>query len=63
MIWRWILFYSILFLGHGGTEAAQLAGQRLHNALVAESAFSAGRFEDALRGGFATADKEILEAS
>ena len=58
-----IFIEHVFATGHGGTEAAKLAGLRVHQLVAAEQAFSAGKFEEALRVGFAVSDREILETS
>ncbi|KAK9238214.1 phosphatase 2C-like domain-containing protein [Lipomyces kononenkoae] len=47
--------------GHGGSKAAIFAGQKLHYIVARQSAFEKGDYEQALKDGFLSTDRAILQ--
>ncbi|KAK9313795.1 phosphatase 2C-like domain-containing protein [Lipomyces starkeyi] len=55
-----VSFFGV-YDGHGGSKAAIFAGQRLHYIVARQSAFEKGDYEQALKDGFLSTDRAILQ--
>ncbi|KAK7203191.1 phosphatase 2C-domain-containing protein [Myxozyma melibiosi] len=55
-----ISFFAV-YDGHGGSKAAIFAGQHLHNIVARQAAFEKGDYEQALKDGFLSTDRAILQ--
>lgn len=49
--------------GHGGDKVALFAGEKVHQIVANQEAFSKGDIEQALKDGFLATDRAILEGS
>lgn len=55
-------FYGV-YDGHGGSEAAKIAGSSLHKSIVLHDDFSEGDYEKAIFEGYKETDQAILKRS
>ncbi|KAK9386270.1 phosphatase 2C-like domain-containing protein [Lipomyces mesembrius] len=55
-----VSFFGV-YDGHGGSKAAIFAGQRLHYIVARQSAFEKGDYEQALKDGFLSTDRALLQ--
>ncbi|KAK9479924.1 phosphatase 2C-like domain-containing protein [Lipomyces japonicus] len=55
-----ISFFAV-YDGHGGSKAAIFAGQHLHHIVARQAAFEKGDYEQALKDGFLSTDRAILQ--
>lgn len=55
-----VSFFAV-YDGHGGSKAAIFAGQNLHNIVARQAAFEKGDYEQALKDGFLSTDRAILQ--
>ncbi|KAJ2145842.1 Protein phosphatase 2C 2 [Coemansia sp. RSA 678] len=53
-------FFAV-YDGHGGQTAAKFAGAELHNFIIKDENYASGKFEEALKSGFMTADGVLRE--
>jgi len=53
--------YYGVYDGHGGIEVAELCKQLLHKHIITDPAFAQGDISTAIKNGFATTDKHVLE--
>ncbi|KAJ1733570.1 Protein phosphatase 2C 2 [Coemansia biformis] len=53
-------FFAV-YDGHGGQTAAKFAGVKLHEYIVRADEYAKGNFEEAIKSGFLTADKDLRE--
>lgn len=49
--------------GHGGDKVALFAGEKVHQIVAKQEAFSKGNIEQALKDGFLATDRAILDGS
>ena len=54
-----LAFFGV-YDGHGGEKVAQFAGEKIHQIVASQEAFSKGDMEQALKDGFLATDRAIL---